>query len=364
MFSNESCKNAKACRFCWMCRHICPVAGATGNEAWTPRVRGMLVSMMEDGTTMDESIAKAMYECSLCDACAHDCVTGFRPNVYIREARTMAAVEGVMPPEVQKCLTQLTEKGNISGSSISPAVEKALMELPEQADTLLFLGQTAAADGADTALAVISLLKKAGVSFTVLRQEPISGAFLSELLGYTGEAQEQARKTAARIRAAGTKTLVVLDPHDACIFRDQYVNWGLLPDVQIVSAVAYLSDLIQKERLFPKKTVRTVSLHDPCRLARGLGDTQSVRQIVSILGMELKELFLNGEMTRCCGGPVVNAHSPQVARAMAASRLEDAVRIGSDCVVTACPSCQVLMSAVGNGGVEVLDLFRLLDDHC
>lgn len=364
MFSNESCKNAKACRFCWMCRHICPVAGATGNEAWTPRVRGMLVSMMEKGTTPDESIAKAMYECSLCDACANDCITGFRPSAYIREARTMAAVEGVMPPEVQQCLTRLTETGNLNGKPVSSAVEAALIGLPEQADVLLFLGQTATTTGADTALAVISLLKKAGIPFTVLQPEPISGAILSELLGNTGEVQEQARKTAERIGAAGAKTLVVLDPHDACIFRDQYVNWGLLSGVQVVSVAAYLARLVEEGRLLPKKTARTISLHDPCQLARGLGDTQSVRRLISALGMELKELFLHGEMTRCCGGPVINAHSPQVAQAMAASRLEDAKRIGSDCIITACPSCQVLMSTVSDGTVEVLDLFRLLDENC
>ena len=61
MFSKESARQAEACRFCWMCRHICPVAGSTGNEGWTPRARGLLVSLIERGVKYDADIAEAMY---------------------------------------------------------------------------------------------------------------------------------------------------------------------------------------------------------------------------------------------------------------------------------------------------------------
>ena len=57
MFSKDSARQADACRFCWMCRHICPVAGATGSEAWTPRARGLMISMIERGTEFDKDIA-------------------------------------------------------------------------------------------------------------------------------------------------------------------------------------------------------------------------------------------------------------------------------------------------------------------
>lgn len=39
MFSEKSKKNADACRFCWMCRHLCPVQLVTGKETNTPRPR-------------------------------------------------------------------------------------------------------------------------------------------------------------------------------------------------------------------------------------------------------------------------------------------------------------------------------------
>lgn len=364
MFSNDSIKNAEACRFCWMCRHICPVAGSTGNEAWTPRARGLMVSMMEKGTEFTADIADIMYKCSLCDACANDCVTNFKPSCYTKEARTMAVVQGLAPKGVLQAIENIQTTQNIYGEGRAPEVVEAAAQLPEQADVLLYLGQSGGARASAAGLAAISLLKKAGVSFTVLKKEPASGAFLEELMGNTGDVQEQARKAAASISATGARILVALNPHDACIFRDQYSQWGLLPGVEVVTVTAYLAGLIAQGKLVPRKVELQASMEDPCRLARGIGETKAVRGILAALGVELKELFLHGEMTRCCGGPVLNSHSPQVVRSMVATRADDAKRIGSSCIITACPDCQDLMSRYGTGDVEIVDLFALLDKNC
>ena len=61
MFSIDSSRQADACRFCWMCRHICPVSNSTGNEGWTPRARGLMVSMIERGLPYDGEIAEASF---------------------------------------------------------------------------------------------------------------------------------------------------------------------------------------------------------------------------------------------------------------------------------------------------------------
>ena len=364
MFSNDSVKNAEACRFCWMCRHICPVAGSTGNEAWTPRARGLLVSMMEKGTEFTADIADIMYKCSLCDACAHDCVTNFKPSCYTKEARTLAIVQGLAPKEVLQAIEKIQTTQNIYGESRTPEVTEAVANLPQEAPTLLYLGQSGGSRADAVGLAVISLLKKAGVSFTVLREEPASGAFLEELMGDTGDVQDQAQKAADAIKSTSAKKLIVLNPHDAAMFRDQYAQWDLLPGVEVVTVTSYLAELISQGKLTPRKVSLHASLEDPCRLARGIGETQPVRDILDALGVERKELFLHGEMTRCCGGPVLNAHAPQVVRSMVSMRADDARRIGSKCIITACPDCQDIMSGCDTGDVEIMDLFTLLDQNC
>ena len=46
------------CRFCWMCRHVCPIGNATGLERNTARARAMGASMVVRGATELKEIAE------------------------------------------------------------------------------------------------------------------------------------------------------------------------------------------------------------------------------------------------------------------------------------------------------------------
>ncbi len=101
MISQNAMRHAEKCRFCWMCRHLCPVQHQTGKELNTPRAKGLLLSMVNKGAqTFDQDMALAMYECVLCDACTNDCATGYQPPLFIREARTQAVVNELAPEAV------------------------------------------------------------------------------------------------------------------------------------------------------------------------------------------------------------------------------------------------------------------------
>ena len=41
MISQNALRHAEKCRFCWMCRHICPVAGSTNRERTKEWIRQM-----------------------------------------------------------------------------------------------------------------------------------------------------------------------------------------------------------------------------------------------------------------------------------------------------------------------------------
>ena len=61
MISQLASKHADKCRFCWMCRHLCPVQLQTGKEINTPRAKGLLLSMTARGKEFDSDMAQAMY---------------------------------------------------------------------------------------------------------------------------------------------------------------------------------------------------------------------------------------------------------------------------------------------------------------
>lgn len=361
MFSKDSARQADACRFCWMCRHICPVAGSTGNEAWTPRARGLMISMIERGTEFDKDIASTMFHCTLCDACANDCVTGYKPSEFTREARMHAVVEDLAPTAVMKSIETITECGNIFGLS---AMGKALGDLPEKADVLLFLGQTAEAMRTETGVHAVSILKKAGVDFTVLADEPASGAYLGELMGFTGDVQAVAAHTAKMIADTGAKTLVVLNPADAAMFKEQYGALGLLSGIEIVTMTAFVASLISDGKLKVNKGSIAGSLQEPVKLTRALDETAPFKAIANACGVELNELFLNGKMSRCIGTVPFDMYAPEVVSQMVRVRCEDAVRLGSGLIITASPDDFYLMNKYAADGVKIADIYDILDGLC
>ena len=118
MISQNALHHAEKCRFCFMCRHLCPVQLQTGKEINTPRAKGLVLSMVNKGAaTFDKDMAQTMYECLLCDACVNDCATGYEPRSYIREGRSIAIAEGLAPKNVMDVVEKYLAFGNMYGKS-------------------------------------------------------------------------------------------------------------------------------------------------------------------------------------------------------------------------------------------------------
>ena len=360
MFSEKAKKHADACRFCFMCRHLCPVQLATGKESNTPRAKGLLISMFNRGMTMEESAAEVMYECLLCGACTDDCVTGFEPPLFIREARTQAIADGIAPAYATKLLDTLQKTGNIYGAD---KTEVKLDGIPETGDVLVWLGATARYSTPRVANALLSVLKKAGVKFAVLKNEPASGCALGDLTGYVEDVRQAAMKAAKAIAASGAKKLVVLDSYDATFFLHQYKDWGVdLPET--VTATAFVDELIKAGKLKPKKEALTVSYHDGSRLARDLEEHRPARDILAAMGCEVDEMFQNRRLARACGSALFGRCFPELTHRIAAGRWEDIRRTSAKVLVAACPQSTEALGAVVPEGYQYYDLFELLDDRC
>ena len=52
MFSEKAKKHADACRFCYMCRHLCPIELVTGKENNTPRAKALHDKKFIQDTTL------------------------------------------------------------------------------------------------------------------------------------------------------------------------------------------------------------------------------------------------------------------------------------------------------------------------
>ena len=351
MLSGKALNTIKACRFCWMCRHLCPVGLVTGKESNTPRAKALLLDMEQKGTTEMQVYAEDMFQCCLCASCATNCETGYEPPVFNREARRNIVASGLAPASVMAAIDSLMKKGT---EEQKPAAEKA--------DVLVYIGAHGTAAAKEMAEAFGSVLTKAGVPYMTLAEEPADGNELYDLMGETAEVKQMAKKCADAINGSGAKKVVVLNPSAARMFKQEYPAWGLELSAEVVTATAFAAGLLQEGKLKMKQAEGVVTYHDPCRLARDLEETEPARQLIRAMGYELKEMIQSKKTTKCCGGLALEAHSPKLAQLTASGRISDADRIDVPVMLTACPGCRSVLQK-GEGKAEVKDLFVLLNEN-
>lgn len=407
MYSQKSVKIAENCRFCWMCRHVCPVGLVTGQEKNTPRAKGLYVAMEQRGFPMDRAAAKTMYECMLCGSCSNDCATGFEPPVFIREARTRAAVMDLLPAGVSRLVERILETGVMyeraetmegaettigeetaereetsagaetsAGTETSAGAEISVgavseAELRNKIEThrkkekvLLILGAAARYRSPEMAVDFIKLLEAAGVLFTVLSEEKASGYELYDLLGAVDETRSQAAAFSDQIAETGAETAVVLDPYIAETLLHQYPVWGCALNARVVTATSFLNGLVKETRLAPRPLGLTVTLHDSERLARDLSETESARELLRAAGCEIREMFLNKKLTRSCGNELFAQYEPEIAEMTGKARWEDAKRTGAEILAAEGPQSYAILKRTGGGEMKLADVFGLMASAC
>lgn len=340
-----------------MCRHICPIGNASGQERNTSRARALSLSMVTRGEEYSEDKIENVYECALCGACTKDCLTGFDPVKFTKEARLIAALDGKLPAYISKLAENAMSTGNVYAAKYGAKLKKVIAALPEKADTLFLLGKDAPYKCPDNAAEAIELLTRAKVSFTVLADEPASGYALDFLIGAADETKKQMEKAAAVIN--GYKTVVCYDPADAKVLLREYKEWGIAVTAKVYTFTAYLSKLIKGGSIKPKKSEAEYTYQDSPLLARDLEETEKARNVLASCGT-LREMLVNSGATILAGNLIMNEYMPEVMAHVAEDRWQNAKGVGAVTVVTACPAEYVMLKATKPASMNLKTIEEVL----
>ena len=343
-FSQKSKEHIDACRFCWMCHHVCPIGNATGLERNTARARALGLSMVaRESVEYSDDIINNVYECSLCGGCMTDCVTGWDPVMFTKEARLGAALDGKLPDYVMTMLNNFSEKGNIYGADKNPNIP----ELDDK-ETLFFLVEDVRAKGC--AKEAVELLKKAGISFAILKDEPNSGYSMEFLIGAAAETKAVMESCAGVLN--NYKKVICYDPADAKVMKREYKEWGIELKAEIVTFTEYLAALIKDGKLQVKKSGKVYTPQDSPVLSRDLEESEPLREILFACG-EIKEMLLNGEYTMLAGNLIMNEYMPSVMEKVSENRWINAKNVQAKTVVTVSPAEYILLSKTKPQGIEL-----------
>jgi Fe-S oxidoreductase len=349
------------CRFCWMCRQVCPVGLVTSRETLTPHAWALTIESVKRGQlAWNRETAGVMYACADCGLCRSHCVTDQPLPDAIALARADIVRRGVAPDIVADIDRRLRAHGN-PYSSESPAARGL------KGPVALFVGDTGRYRGAASVDAAISLLRAIGTEVVPVCSGRSSG-LLANTLGLTETAETLARAVLEDVEASGAREVFVLAPGDRWTFEYVYsrrlgLKWPATVAIREVTDVLAGAAADGRLRFERRGDDEAYGYHDPCHAPRVASDRAAPRALLgAALGATgVRNLFWRGSRAHPCGAiGGLEFTSPDIARRLAEARLADAASAGARVLITEDPMCLAHLSAHGRDGLAVSGLYELL----
>ncbi|HPM80029.1 MAG TPA: (Fe-S)-binding protein [Candidatus Anammoximicrobium sp.] len=368
MLITEHRSTIEACRFCFMCRHVCTAGVISGRESDIPRGKALILFKILKGyAEYTPDLVDALYRCCLCGLCEAWCKADCHPPAAILAARADLVAQGKAPGPVQQIKDRLLQTGNPFG--LPPEQRFQTLDSPDlfrpQAEVVYYVGCDTAYQQPQIAQAFLKILAAAGTDVTLLRNERSTGKPLL-LLGYPDAARAMAAQLAAEIRAVRPKVLVTTCPSAFDAFKTDFPALGLdLNGIEVLHATQYVDRLIEQGQLVPRQqAVSVATFLDGKYLGRTHAIYDEPRRILSrIPGLTVREMAWTRELAYSCGEPggVFHLLHPELSHSMAARVLEEAAQTGADMLVTACPATLTLLQQANRTPLAVRDLVQVVD---
>ena len=357
------------CYQCGICDVVCP---------WN-RVRQFsmrkIVRQATFGLTDIEQ--EDIWRCTTCGTCPQRCPRGVNQIELGVSLRRIATEYGVFPKAVTPIVTvsgSLQAEGNPFNMDRSKRADWAdglsVKPFAEGMEILYSPGCYLSYDPRlkKVAAATVKILNAAGVDFGILGTEE---SCCGESIRKTGNEQlfrHLAKENIKKFIDRGVKKILVSSPHCYHSFKNEYPEFNV--NFEIIHITQFLSELMQAGRL---KAVREygkkITYHDPCYLGRHNKIFDAPRDVLNrIPGVEFTELEERRENSFCCGGGGgrIWMETPKGER-FSDLRLKQAVDIGAEVLVTACPYCitnftDSSLSLEGGQSIEVKDITEVVQE--
>jgi len=213
---------------------------------------------------------------------------------------------------------------------------------PEKADVLLYLGCVGSYQDLYIVPGMMKLMDKAGVNYAILGDKEHCCGYVAYLIGSDEVFEGCLEKNSAMFSEMGVKQIVTTCAGCYKTFAELYPQHADF-DVPVLHAVQFMEQLISEGKVqftseFPKKVI----YHDPCDIGRHLGIYEPPRDVLkSIPGLELVEFPQNRLLAKCCGGGGgMKAYHNDLSLKLAENRVAQAMDLGAEVIVSACPSCK------------------------
>ncbi len=351
---------AFSCVECGRCQEHCP-AHNTGKELNPKQMAlGLRAFLREHGGGAEAPLAgphlslEAAFQCTTCGACEYQCPVGVEHLPLILGLRRGAVNTGAWEDEHgAQVFVRLERQGNPLGMAAYERdrfIQKnGLPWFDGSQEWCLWLGCMGAYDprGREAVLALVRVMRAAGVTFGVLRKEKCSGD-AARRLGNDLLFQELAEFNIAQLQSAGAKKILSVCPH--CV-RTIDVDWREFgAEFEVLPHSEWLAGHLPQGRAGGEAT----AFHDPCYLGRYRGVYEAPRRVAALAG-PVREAPRSGDRSFCCGagGGLVFLGEESGTR-VSHVRAQELAATGARQVAVACPFCRTMLedALAALGGAE------------
>jgi Fe-S oxidoreductase len=388
MIRQECGENVYLCYQCERCSSGCPTVPAM---RYRPAQMMRLAQFgLEDNLATDPSI----WRCVGCDNCTEHCPQNLSARRLIEIMRQVAMQERYLAQgieslgeseDLRKGMRAMNMLGqrigthyNVSGEDNAArlAWTDNLAEKPEglvkdaAAEFAYFVGCVSAMFPMSYGIpqGFSEVLHKSGVRFTTLGSDEWCCGYPLLMAGQLKQAEELIRHNVARVRELGVPQVVTTCPSCYHMWHSMYPELIDEPlGFEVRHAVETLQDLVLGDRLALVEPRRTgvVTYHDPCDLGRKSGIFDAPREVLKrVPGFTFVEMQQAREYALCCGGGGdLETFDPDLVEEVSAKRIAQAVEVGANYLVSACPQCVRTLSKAARSKrirVRVMDITQFI----
>jgi Fe-S oxidoreductase len=305
--------------------------------------------------------------------CTQRCPKGIKPLDVIIEIRGQLIESGRIQPGLRDALESTFLHGNPWGkprekrSDWTAGLDVTEASAERKLELVYYVGCTIAYDPRLQKLAqdMVRVLQAAGVTYGILGNEESCCGNEVRRMGELGLFEELSENNIKLFRERGAGRLMTTSPHCYNVFKNEYPPF----EGEVMHYSQVIEELLAEERLkLSTELGWKVTYHDPCFLGKQNGIFDQPRAVLSrIPGVEFVELDRCRERSQCCEGGGGRMWTEDVTgqERLAEVRVRDAVELGAEVLVTACPFCLLtLEDAVKTTGdedkIRVMDLIELV----
>jgi Fe-S oxidoreductase len=260
----------------------------------------------------------SIYKCTSCTACESVCPQGVPISEIVRFVRRK--IEQIAPELVPyKVYMENIEKGqNIFGERPAPFI---YTQRPKPA-YLLYMGCLYSTKEKAAGQRIVSLLDKANLDFTILKEETCCG----KPIDINGNCSDGDLK---RITEMNIRTIIA-----PCAQCYSHLKENANGNFNILHITEFLADAGYKLRA---KT--NLSYYDPCALHIKHGIYDAPRQVLKSCGERFIDINHDKSLLCCGAGSGVGIYYPEMAGAVAKERLKPFKEAGTEILLTECSYC-------------------------